>query len=172
MAQQAPAYSTTAEAMAIAKSALRFVYEAQLPAGEQAEALRSLEGITGILTATRASILGAFNAGLEYLDDGDYGSRGWLMHRTRGSQGDASGYTGWARRIERHPALAAALVAEEISESWAYKIAKWTDKLPADSRPPADAILLGAAKAGLDLGDLADLAAEVVARAGAGEDGP
>ncbi len=175
MAQQAPAYTNTAEAVAIAKSALRFVYEtsaAQLPMGEQAEVLRGLEGVTGIGAAARAVILGAFTAGQGYVEDGDYGARAWLMHRTRVTQGAAAGYTGWARRMADHPGLGAALAAEEITESWAYKVAKWTDKLPADSRPPADAILLGAAKAGLDLDDLAALAAEILARAMPEDEGP
>jgi Domain of unknown function (DUF222) len=172
MTQQAPAYATTAEAVEIAKSALRFVYETQLPFGEHGELLRGLEGVTGILTAARASTLGAFTAGLEFVEHGDYGARSFLMHRTRVSQGAASGYTGWARRLERHPALGAALVAEEITESWAYKLAKWTDQLPAESRPPADEILLGAAKAGLEIDDLAALAAEILARAMPEDDGP
>ncbi|MGH3192609.1 MAG: DUF222 domain-containing protein, partial [Streptosporangiaceae bacterium] len=40
----------------------------------------------------------------------------------------------------------------------------WTDKLPQDCRPDADAILLAAAGAGMDLPDLAALAAEIHAR--------
>jgi hypothetical protein len=172
MTQQAPAYTGTAEAVAIAKSALRFVYEAQLPTGEHAELLGDLEGVTGILTAARASVLGAFTTDLGYLEHGDYGARSFLMHRTRVTQGAAAGYTGWARRLERHPSLGEALAAEEISESWAYKIAKWTDKLPAESRPPADAILLEAAKAGLGLDDLTALAAEILTRAMPEDDGP
>ena len=172
MTQQAPVYTDTAEAVAIAKSALRFVYETQLPFGEHAELLQGLEGLTGILTATRASALSAFTTDLGYLEHGDYGARSFLMHRTRVTQGAASGYTGWSRRLERHPALGTALVAEEITDSWAYKIARWTDKLPAEFRPPADAILLGAAKAGLGLDDLAALAAEILARALPEDDGP
>src|ERR1700761_8516575 len=172
MTQQAPVYTDTAEAVAVAKSALRFVFEARLPVGEHAELLRGLEGVTGILTAARASVLGAFTTDLGYLECGDYGARSFLMHRTRVTQGAAAGYTGWARRVECHPALAAALVAEEITESWAYKIARWTGKLPAESRPPADAILLEAARAGLGLDDLAALAAEILARALPEDDGP
>ena len=51
-----------------------------------------------------------------------------------------------------------------MSESYARTICGWTDKLPEDCRPDADAILLTAAKAGMDLQDLTALAAEIYAR--------
>ena len=41
---------------------------------------------------------------------------------------------------------------------YARIICTWTDKLPGDCRPDADAILVGAAGAGMDLRDLAALA--------------
>ena len=63
------------------------------------------------------------------------------------------------------------LAAGEMSESFARMICMWTDKLPQDCRPAADAILLTAAKAGADLRDLAGLAAEILARSGP-EDSP
>ena len=56
------------------------------------------------------------------------------------------------------------LAAGELSESYARTICTWTDKLPEDCRPDADAILLAAAGAGMDLRDLAALAAEIYAR--------
>src|SRR5271157_5434440 len=51
-----------------------------------------------------------------------------------------------------------------MSESFARTICGWTDKLPQDCRQDADAILLGAAKGGADLPDLAALAGEIYAR--------
>ena len=51
-----------------------------------------------------------------------------------------------------------------MSESFARTICTWTDKLPEDCRPAADAILLTAARAGADLRGLAGLAAEIYAR--------
>ena len=63
------------------------------------------------------------------------------------------------------------LATGEMSESFARMICMWTDKLPPDCRPAADAILLTAAKAGADLRDLAGLAAEILARSGP-EDSP
>src|ERR1700761_4021349 len=175
MTQQAPVFASETEALAMAKAALRHLYEAaavQLPAATQAELLRGMEEVTGIQTAARASILGAFTAGQGYVEDADYGARAWLMHRTRVTQGAAAGYTGWARRLAAHPQLGAALAAGEVTESYGRAIARWTDKLPEDCRPPADAILLGAAKSGLDLEDLAGLAAEILARTQAEDGGP
>ncbi len=63
-----------------------------------------------------------------------------------------------------HPQVVAALAAEDLSESYGRAICQWTDKLPEDCRPAADAILLSAAKAGMDLPDLAGLAAEMYER--------
>ena len=57
-----------------------------------------------------------------------------------------------------------ALAAGEISESVARTICIWTDKLPGDCRAAADAILVTAAKAGMDVRDLAELAGEIYAR--------
>ena len=175
MTLQTPVFASETEALAMAKAALSHLYRAaavQLPIATQAELLHGLEEVTGIQTAARASILGAFTAGQGYVEDADYGARAWLMHRTRVTQGAAAGYTGWARRIAAHPALGAALAAGQVTESYGRAIARWTDKLPEDCRPPADAILLEAAKAGLDLEDLAGLAAEILARVLPEDGGP
>jgi hypothetical protein len=51
-----------------------------------------------------------------------------------------------------------------MSESVARTICQWTDELPEDCRPAADAILVTAAKAGMDLRDLSELAAEIYER--------
>ena len=63
-----------------------------------------------------------------------------------------------------HPQVVAALAAGDLSESYGRTICQWTDKLPQDCRPAADAILLSAAQAGMDLRDLAGLAAEMYER--------
>ena len=60
--------------------------------------------------------------------------------------------------------MVAALAGRAVSESYARKICEWSDKLPADCRDAADAILVAAAKAGADLTDLVQLAAEMYAR--------
>ena len=59
--------------------------------------------------------------------------------------------------------MVAALAGREMSESFGRAICQWTDKLPAGC-PAADAILVTAARAGMDLRDLAALAAELYER--------
>ena len=174
MAQQVPVFASPAEALEIARSAMRFVYDGadRMTADSQAETLRQLEQLCAVQTAARAAVLGGFAAGQGYLGDADYSARAWLMHRTRVSTGAAAGYVGWSRRVAAHPQVGAALAAELISESYARTIAKWTDKLPEDCRPAADAILLAAAKSGMDLRDLAELAAEIHARSAPEDEGP
>src|SRR6266852_6063792 len=81
----------------------------------------------------------------------------------------ALAYTAWVRRAAAHPEVAAALAAGQISESFARTLCAWTGRLPADTRPVADEILLAAAGQGLDLRGLAELAAEMLARAEPGK---
>ena len=133
----------------------------QMPAGTQAQCLRVLEQVTAMGTAARACILGAFTAGQGYCADADYSPRAWLIHKTRITKSAAVAYTAWARRAVAHPLAAEALAAGEMSESVARAICTWTDTLPEDCREAADGILVGAALAGLALGDLAALFAEI-----------
>ena len=117
-----------------------------------------------ISTAAHASFLSAFTGGQGYADDADYSPRAWLIHKTRVSKGAAVAHTAWAQRATTHPRVVAALATGELSESYGRTICQWTDKLPGDCRPAADAILLSAAQAGMDLRDLAGLAAEIYER--------
>jgi Domain of unknown function (DUF222) len=64
--------------------------------------------------------------------------------------------------------MMAALAAGEMSESYARTLCGWTGKLPEDCRDTADEILAAAAGQGMDLRDLATLAAEIQSRAGPG----
>ena len=147
----------------------------QMPASEQAECLAGLERADAIETAARASILGGFTAAKGYIEDADYSPRAWLIHKTRITKGAAAGHVAWLRRSRAHPRIAAALAAGEITESYARTLCGWTDKLPGDCRDDADAILAGAALKGMDLRDLAMLAAEIQSRAhpeNPGEDDP
>jgi hypothetical protein len=137
---------------------------AGLSAATQAECLRELEQADAVATAARASILAGFTAGQGYSADADYSPRAWLIHQTRISKGAAVAHTAWARRATTHPLVVVALAAGELSESYGRTICTWTDKLPAECREAADAILLSAAMAGMDLRDLAGLAAEIYER--------
>ncbi len=162
-----PAFPSVADAMAAVQAGLRFVAAAdatRMSVQAQAEALQMIERANAIVTAARASVLSAFTSGQGYSADADYSPRAWLIHKTRVTKVVAVAHTAWAKRLETHPRVMAALAAEDLSESYGRAICQWTDKLPVDCRPAADAILLSAAKAGMDLRDLAGLAAEMYER--------
>src|ERR1022692_4021988 len=164
----APPPASTSEALAMLTSAMTYLAAAdatQLTASEQAECLQRLEQADAIETAARASVLGAFTAGQGYCEDADYSPRSLLIHQTRITKGAATGHTAWVRRARAHPRMLQAMASEELSESWARTLCGWTDQLPDDCRDTADEILAGAAAGGMDLRDLAELAAEMLARA-------
>ena len=116
-------------------------------------------------TAARASLLAAFTAGAGPAGDGDYSAVSWLIHRTGITRGAAVGHSAWARRTATHPQVLAALAAGQVSESVGRVICLWTGKLPQEHRDAGDEQLLAAFAAGLGLGDLAGLFAEMYVRA-------
>ena len=169
-----PPPASVAQALGMLRSAMGYLSAADataMAAETQAQCLQALEQINSMGTAARASLLAAFTSGQGYTADADYSPRAWLIHKTHITKGAAVAYTAWVRRAAAHPEVAGVLAAGEMSESFARMICMWTDKLPQDCRPAADAILLTAAKAGADLRDLAGLAAEILARSGP-EDSP
>jgi hypothetical protein len=160
----APAFASATDALDMVRAGLRFLATAdvtQLTAEEQASCLRGLEQADSVATAARTSMLAGFGASQGYVDDGDYSLFSWLRHRTQVTRGAAADHTGWLKRSAAHPDVHAALIAEAISVSYAREICRWTGKLPDDARAAADEILLAAAAAGLELEDLAALAAEM-----------
>jgi hypothetical protein len=162
-----PAFASASEALEMARAALGYLADAdpaRLTVEEQAGCLRDLERLASVTTAARCSVLGAFTIGKGYSADADYSPRAWLIHKTGITRAAAVSYTAWARRAVAHPAVFAVLAAGDVSESFARTVCVWTDKLPAASRDKADAILMGAAVAGLGLADLAVLASEMLAR--------
>ena len=163
----APAFASSREAAEVVRAALGFLAAAdatQLAAETQAECLQILEQATAMGTAARTAILAAFTSGQGYCADADYSPKAWLVNRTRVTKAAAVGYTAWVRRAAAHPQVAQVLAAGEMSESYARAICGWTGKLPQDCREDADAILVAAAGAGMDLRDLTALAAEIYAR--------
>jgi len=163
-----PPPATTTEALGMLRAALGYLTAADaaaMAAETQAQCLHALEQATAMSTAARALILAAFTAGQGYCADADYSPRAWLISKTRVTKGTAVAYTAWAGRAATHPKVVAALAAGEPSESIARMICLWTDKLPDDCRDAADEILVAAARAGMDLRDLAALAREILDRA-------
>ena len=147
----APTFSSTKEALVVLTSVMG-IWRPLMPRRwrptPRRRCLQLLEKAGAMGTAARASILGAFTSAQGYVEDADHSARAWLMHKTRVSRGAAAGHVGWARRVAVHPQIVAALAAGELSESYGWTIAKWTDKLPEDCRPAADAILLGGSQVG------------------------
>jgi Domain of unknown function (DUF222) len=164
----APVFASVGEAMDMARAALGYLAAAdatQLAAETQAECLRTLERTDAISTAARASFLSAFTVGKGYSADADYSARTWLMHRTGITRGAAASHTAWAKRAGTHPRIVAALAQEEISESYARAICRWTDRLPEKFREESDKFLADAAAGGLGLADLSAMFAEMYERA-------
>src|SRR3954447_3186449 len=160
----APAFASVTDALDMVRAGLRFLATAdaaQMTAAERATCLRGLEKADAAATAARTSMLGAFTAMQDYVDDGDYSPRAWLTQRTQVTRGAAADHTAWLKRSADHRAVQAALAAEAISTSYAREICRWTGSMPDDARAAADEILLGAAAAGLEVADLAALAAEM-----------
>jgi len=174
----APAFSSETDALQLLESALSYLAAAdptQMPALIQARCLTALEQADARATAARAAILAAFTAAQGHRDDGDYSPSSWLIHHTRVTKATAGDHAGWSRRTRTHPRLLAALAAGDLSKSYARTICGWTGRLPEGCRDRADEILAGAALMGLELPDLAALAAEIEARArpdAPDEDGP
>jgi hypothetical protein len=159
-----PAFASATDALDIVRAGLRFLAAAdatELTAAERAACLRGLEKADAAATAARTSMLAGSGYGQDYVDDGDYSLFSWLRHRTQVTRGTAGEHTGWVKRSAAHPAVHAALGTEAISKSYAREICRWTGSLPEDARAAADEILLAAAAAGLEVEDLAGLAAEM-----------
>jgi hypothetical protein len=163
-----PAFASASQAVEVACAALRFAAAADpaaMPDAIKAECLHGYEQAAAMLTAGRAWVLGSYMIGHGYSADAEYSAGAWLRHRTKVTKTAARAHVAWARRAAAHPAVLAALAEGTVlTESVARAICRWTDRLPEDCRPSADAILVAAARAGTDEWDLAGLAAEIYAR--------
>jgi hypothetical protein len=159
--------SCAADAVAMINAGLDYLNACNAPglgAAGQAEVLAALEQAEARQTVARARVLSAFTASRRHEADGHYGPKPWLRGVTRITKGAAAGAVGWARRLDAHPGVAAALAAGQVTASWAKEICGWTDLLPEATRPDADQILLAAAAGGADLHDLGALAREMAER--------
>jgi hypothetical protein len=150
------------EALAMLRSAMGYLAAADataMGAATQAQCLRALEQLHAIETAARASVLGALASGQSsQAADSGFSPRAWLIRETGITTGAATGHAAWVRRAAAHPQVTEALSEGHLlSEPVARTICGWTDKLPADCRLAADAILIVAAKTGANLADLAEV---------------
>src|ERR1700760_2572636 len=125
--------SDTAEALAMAQAGLSFLADCdapELPTADQGQTLIGPEHAEARLTVARARILSAFTVSHGYEADGQFGPRPWLRAFTRVTKSAALGAMTWTRRLDAHPAVAAAMVDGQLSASWAREICAWTDRLP------------------------------------------
>ena len=134
---------------------------ASLGTAAHGEMLARLQRAQAKLTAVNAAVLAAFTAQSGYEPDGHRSARAWLIGKTGIAKGAAGAAVGWHKRLARHRRIAETMATGGITESWAREIAGWTDKLPAEKRDEADAILLDAAAQGLPLEDIAVLARKI-----------
>ena len=159
--------ATPAEALAAVRSGLAFLATADataLTVAEQADCLRGLAACESVQLAAAARMLAAFSAGGGHAADGQVSVRSWLRWQTRTTRAAAGAAAKWMRRLQAHPAVAAALAAGAVSPSVAREILDWTDKLPAEYQGGADQVLLDAAESGAGLSDLSALAEEIFRR--------
>jgi Domain of unknown function (DUF222) len=162
-----PVPQSAAQALALVRNGLDFLAAAdpaELTGAERAEVLRGLAAAESVHLAATAKVLAGFDAAEDYAADGHGGSRTWLAWQTRATRIAAAAAMAWARRLQAHRRVAAALAAGSISVSYARRVCDWIDELPADVRAAAEDILVQAIIGGADISDLAGLYAEIRAR--------
>ncbi len=93
-------------------------------------------------------------------------TRGWLVEEQRRAPSEAGQLLWAARRYGRHPVLASAVEAGEVSARHTRAILDTLDKLPPSVETDAEAILVDAART-LDPGQLGRLTHELLIRTGA-----
>jgi len=122
-------------------------------------ALRSLGAARAKWTVAHAGALTAFGSCGGYAADGHPSVRSWLRHETKLTKLAARDLDVQGGRLADHPLLREALAKGEVSDAWAWQLAAWNDRLPADQIDVADEILLDATRANLPLHpDIARLA--------------
>ena len=161
----APAFASATEALDVVRAGLRFLATADataMTAAERAACLRGLERADAVATAARTSMLGGFGAGQDYVDDGDY--RPVVVAASTGPRSPAApprttpGGSSGPRRTRR---CRPRWPPRRSRSPMPGRSAGGPAGCPEDARAAADEILLAAAASGLELEDLAGLAAEM-----------
>lgn len=140
------------------------------------ELLTALGEIDAKHAVARMRFLTRFDVNDCHDADGYPTTASWLAARTKTALKKARREVRAARQMTgAHPELADAMAAGRLSPSLADSIAEWTKGLPAGMREETDRILLGAAEAGANAGDLkiiATAASEAYKRQHADPDDP
>jgi hypothetical protein len=169
--------ASMAEALELIDSGMRFMAgmdKTGMPCEQLAAGLQALEWHDAVEAAVRGEILAVYDAQGGPVGDGQRTTKAWMMNTTRVTRGQAAEHIAVQRLAETHPVLLAALAdGDVISKSVALQLAKWTAKIPDESRDQAEEILVTAARDGADLRGLAAIYAEIRARtASADSDDP
>ena len=136
-----------------------------LPGEKAARHLRALERTDAIEAALRARLLQVFDARDAHLADGQRTTRTWLIHTTRVTRAQAAEYQALQALARDHQVLLGALAEGWVlTKSEALQLARWTRAIPDEYREKAEEILVGAARAGVDLRGLAAICAEIRAQ--------
>jgi hypothetical protein len=159
--------ASMAEALELIDSGMSFMAgmdKTGMPCEQLAAGLQALEWHDALEAAVRGEILAVYDAQGSPVGDGQR-TRAWMMNTTRVTRGQAAEHIAVQRLAETHPVLLAALAeGDVISKSVALQLAKWTAKIPDESRDQAEEILVTAARDGADPRGLAALYAEIRAR--------
>ena len=154
-------FSGAAQALKVAGAAMDYVNTAVsgLDGLACGELLVALGEVRAKLTAAHAAVLRRFDAADAHDADGYGSSSSWLAAKAGMSKKGARAAVRQMRQLGHRPLLGSALAAGDVTDSLAFTIADWTQKLPAPMRDETDRILLEAASAGASLDDLAAIAA-------------
>jgi hypothetical protein len=153
------------EALGTIRSVISYLADvdvADLPAEAQAEILIAMEEFDAGQAAVRGKAASVFSVQGRAMEYGLRSLRGWLTAYTKVTKGAAGAVVKECKLYEQHPVLVAALAELDVlTESWAMRIAAWTNVLPGEHVRPADEILVQACRAGADLRLLSELAAQI-----------
>ena len=131
------------------------------PAEAAAQYLRGMERADAVQAAARGRFLAAFDVKDGPVGDGQRTIRSWLVHSLRVTRGQAAGYKAVQALAAGHAPLLAGLRGQAVTTSVALQLARWTEPIPGEFLAQAEEILIGAARAGAGLRELAAICAEI-----------
>ena len=161
----APWFASTGEAVRVMQDAARYLAGASyqdLPAQTLADVLAGMERVDAAQAAIRGRAGQVFTGTRAHIDFGQRSLGVWYKNETKVTWPAATAHKAWAKRQAEHPVVMAALAETTvISESWARTVTGWTSQLPEEFTDQADTFLVQAARDGVDLAGLAQIAAEL-----------
>src|SRR5688572_17129853 len=161
----APASVEAALAMAAAAcDVLNSADLAGLPAEVLSEGLQQWARLDAKRAAAEARLTGVFDAQQGYVAQAQRSTGAWLRLFAGQTEAAARGQVAAAKRHAAHPVVAEAVAGGGFSESYGHWICTAVRTFPRADRGAVEEILVEAAANGLQIGDLAMLAAEILQR--------